>query len=151
MYTEQTKKNVMENIIGWREWVELPELGIDKIKAKIDTGARTSALHAFNIEEFKNHRGKKKLKFQIHPIQRNNNFVLNCEADLLDQRYVKNSGGNIERRYIIKTILLMGGAHWPIELTLTNRDAMGFRLLLGRTGLHKNFLIDPKKSFLINK
>lgn len=138
-------------LIGWREWVGLPELNIQEIKAKIDTGARTSALHAFNITTFKTSKGKTKVKFQIHPIQRDNNFVLFCEADVLDQRLVKNSGGKIEHRYIIKTLLTVSQNTWPIELTLTNRHTMGFRLLLGRTAVNKNFLIDPHKSFLIKK
>lgn len=143
-------KKITKKIIGWREWVSFPELGIKQIKAKIDTGARTSALHAFNIELFKNNQNKNKVRFQINPIQRNKNYVLHCEADLLDKRNVKNSGGDIEARYIIITNLYMGSKSWPIELTLTNRDAMGFRLLLGRTAINKNFLINPHRSFLIN-
>jgi hypothetical protein len=143
-------KKITKKIIGWREWVSFPELGIKQIKAKIDTGARTSALHAFNIEIFKATQGKNKVRFQINPIQRNKNYVLHCEADLLDKRNVKNSGGDIEDRYIIITNLHMGSKLWPIELTLTNRDAMGFRLLLGRTAINKNFLINPHRSFLIN-
>ncbi len=138
-------------LIGWREWVEFPELGIDKIKAKIDTGARTSTLHALNIESFKAVNGKYKVRFQVCPIQHNNTNILYCEADMLGRRNVKNSGGDIENRYIIKSILYMGIAAWPIELALTNRDFMGFRLLLGRTALNKRFLINPNKSFLINK
>ena len=147
------KKNLFgkKALIGWREWVEFPELGIDQIKAKIDTGARTSALHAFNIVPFKSTRGKNRVRFQIHPIQRNNNCILHCEANLLEQRHVKNSGGQIEHRYIITTILYIGHNAWPIELTLTNRDTMGFRLLLGRTALNKKFLIDPNKSYLTKK
>ena len=148
MKVDKLKK---KTLIGWREWVEFPELGIKQIKAKIDTGARTSALHAFNIETFKTVRGKNKIRFQIHPIQRNNNYILHCEADMLDKRYVKNSGGDIEYRYIITTTLNMGYKSWLIELTLTNRDAMGFRLLLGRTAINKEFLINPHRSFLIKK
>ncbi len=148
MKIKKLKKRIL---IGWREWVKFPELGIEKIKAKIDTGARTSALHAFNIETFKTIRGKNRVRFQIHPIQRNNNYILHCEADVLDQRYVKNSGGNIEHRYIITTTLHMDNESWPIELTLTNRDPMGFRLLLGRTAINKKFLVDPNKSFIIGK
>ena len=147
MKTNQLKKKIL---IGWREWVEFPDLGIKQIKAKIDTGARTSALHAFNIETF-TIRGKNKVRFHIHPIQRNNNYILHCEADMLDKRYVKNSGGDIEYRYIIATTLDMAHKSWPIELTLTNRDAMGVRLLLGRTAINKEFLINPRRSFLIKK
>lgn len=147
------KKQVVEQIIiGWREWVKLPEfLGNGHIKAKIDTGARTSALHAFNIEIFKHAKGRHKVKFALHPTQRNDQYTVQCEADLLDIRKIKNSGGNVENRYIIVTELCMGNKKWPIELTLTNRDTMGFRLLLGRTAINHNFLIDPNKSFLVKK
>lgn len=138
-------------LIGWREWVKFPELGIQRIKAKIDTGARTSTLHALNILPYVSASGKHKIKFQVYPEQRNSNYFLNCNANLLDQRYVKNSGGEVEYRYIINTTLSMAGYVWPIELTLTNRDAMGFRLLLGRTALSKKFLINPNKSFIIKK
>lgn len=136
-------------IIGWREWVSLPELGIDQIKAKIDTGARTSTLHALNIITTKDNHGKTSVNFQVYPKQRNVKYVLNCKANLLEQRAVKNSGGNIEHRYIIETILHMAGNTLSIELTLTNRENMGFRLLLGRTALSKKFLIVPNKSFLL--
>lgn len=148
MKEKQIKNRIL---IGWREWVELPDLGIGKIKAKIDTGARTSALHAFDIEPFKTSRNKNKVRFALHPIQRNNHHIVYCEADLLDKRNIKNSGGDIEDRYIITTALYMGDKKWPIELTLTNRDTMGFRLLLGRTAINKEFLIAPNKSFLVKK
>lgn len=148
MKEKQIKNRIL---IGWREWVELPDLGIGKIKAKIDTGARTSALHAFDIEPFKTSRSKNKVRFALHPIQRNNHHIVYCEADLLDKRNIKNSGGDIEDRYIITTALYMGDKKWPIELTLTNRDTMGFRLLLGRTAINKEFLIAPNKSFLVKK
>ncbi|MGI9215304.1 MAG: ATP-dependent zinc protease family protein, partial [Gammaproteobacteria bacterium] len=113
-----------------------------------DTGARTSTLHALNIIPYINKSGKAKIKFQVYPEQRNSNYFLHCKADFLDQRNVKNSGGDVESRYIINTILCMAGYMWPIELTLTNRDAMGFRLLLGRTALSKRFLISPNQSFM---
>ncbi len=141
----QFKKKIL---IGWREWGKFPGLGIDKIKAKIDTGARTSTLHALNIIPYISKSGKAKIKFQVYPEQRNSNYFLNCKADFFDQRNVKNSGGDVESRYIINTILCMAGYMWPIELTLTNRDAMGFRLLLGRTALSKRFLISPNQSFM---
>lgn len=136
-------------IIGWREWVAFPELGINRIKAKIDTGARTSTLHALNISVFSADNGKMKVKFQVYPEQYNLHYVLDCHGELLDQRLVRNSGGNAEYRYIIKTNLYMAGSIWPIELTLTNRATMGFRLLLGRTALNTKFLVDPCKSFLV--
>lgn len=136
-------------IIGWREWVAFPELGINRIKAKIDTGARTSTLHALNIAVFSADNGKMKVKFQVYPEQYNLHYVLDCQGELLDQRLVRNSGGNAEYRYIIKTNLYMAGNIWPIELTLTNRATMGFRLLLGRTALNTKFLVDPCKSFLV--
>lgn len=141
----QFKKKIL---IGWREWVKFPGLGIEKIKAKIDTGARTSTLHALNIAPYISKSGKNKIKFQVYPEQHNSNYFLNCTANLLEQRNVKNSGGEVEFRYIINTVLCMAGYVWPIELTLTNRDAMGFRLLLGRTALSKRFLISPNQSFM---
>lgn len=146
------QKIINKTIIGWREWVKLPALlGKGQIKAKVDTGARTSALHAFNIEVIKHIKGKHKVKFTLHPMQRNDQYSVQCEADLLDIRKIKNSGGSVENRYIIVTELCLGNKKWPIELTLTNRDAMGFRLLLGRTAINQSFLIDPNKSFLVTK
>jgi hypothetical protein len=127
--------------IGWREWVGLPELGVEGIKAKIDTGARTSALHAWNIEPFR-------VRFEIHPMQRSEARKVICEARAIDERMVRNSGGGVERRYIIKTEIRLGESSWPIELALTNRDQMGFRMLLGRTALGRRTLIVPNRSFL---
>jgi hypothetical protein len=133
--------------IGWREWVRLPDLGVDAIKAKIDTGARTSALHAFRVEPF--HRaGELWLRFELHPLQRSDRLKVGCEARAVDERTVRNSGGQVERRYIIETMLRLGARAWPIELALTNRDQMGFRMLLGRTALGRGVLIEPNRSFL---
>lgn len=143
-------KLVGKQIIGWREWVQFPELGIHKIKAKIDTGARTSALHAYNIECYKTKHGKLRARFNVHPMQKNNKYIIQCHADVIDQRYVKSSSGQKELRTTIATNLQMGEDSWPIELTLTNRDSMGFRLLIGRTALRKRkILIDPKRSFFL--
>ncbi|HEY8277776.1 MAG TPA: ATP-dependent zinc protease [Methyloceanibacter sp.] len=133
--------------IGWREWVGLPELGVDAVKAKIDTGARTSALHAWNIEPFRRS-GSLWVRFEIHPIQRSESRKVLCEARAIDERTVRNSGGGVERRYIIKTEIKLGASTWPIELALTNRDQMGFRMLLGRTALGRRTLIVPSRSFL---
>ncbi len=136
-----------KKILGWREWVSLPELGIDLIKAKIDTGARTSSLHAFSIEEFTKG-GKSFVRFGIHPFQRRIDVEIFCEAQVRDQRQVTDSGGHSELRYVIESEVKLGEMSWPIELTLTNRDSMGFRMLLGRTALRKLYLVDPGASYL---
>jgi hypothetical protein len=134
--------------VGWREWVALPDLRVEAIKAKIDTGARTSALHAYRIEPFRR-AGALWLRFQLHPIQRSEAMKVACEARAVDERAVRNSGGGVERRYIIKTVLKLGEASWPIELALANRDQMGFRMLLGRTALQGRALIDPGRAYLL--
>ena len=133
--------------VGWREWVRLADLGIAAIKAKIDTGARTSALHAFGIEPFRR-RGALWVRFEVHPMQRGNAVKIKCEAPTIDERSVRNSGGQVERRFIIRTLLMLGDRSWPIELALANRDQMGFRMLLGRTALEGRALIEPGRSFL---
>ncbi|MCT7974956.1 ATP-dependent zinc protease family protein [Laspinema olomoucense] len=135
-------------IIGWREWVSLPELGIEKIKAKIDTGARSCAIHAFDIETF-NQEGKHLVRFKVHPYQRDSIQTVSTVSPLVDARQVRNSGGHAEVRLVILTPLEILGYQWPIELTLTNRDVMGFRMLLGRQALRRRFLVDPGKSFLL--
>ena len=134
-------------VIGWREVVVLPQLGIDKIKVKIDTGARSSALHAFNIREFKRD-GKDFVRFQVHPLQRDRITTVTSEAELLEYRKVRNSGGVAQLRPVIMTEIKLGDSSWSIELTLTNRDVMGFRMLLGRQAVRNKFLIDPGRSFL---
>ena len=134
-------------IIGWRETVALPQLGISKIKAKIDTGARTSALHAFQIR-MSDRKGKKIVHFQVHPFQRDSKTTIIAEAELLEYREVKNSGGAAQLRPVILTEVELGREKWKIELTLTNRDLMGFRMLLGRQAVRSKFLVDPGKSFI---
>lgn len=134
--------------VGWREWVGLPDLHVDAIKAKIDTGARTSALHAFRIEPFWRD-GVVWVRFELNPIQRSHAKKVSCEARTVDQRAVRNSGGGVDQRYIIKTLVKLGEATWPIELALANRDQMGFRMLLGRTALKGRALIAPGRSFLL--
>ncbi len=133
--------------IGWREWVSLPDLGVPAIKAKIDTGARSSALHAFGLEQFERD-GTTMVRFQAHPVQRNDDYIVATEAVLLEERLVKNSGGQAERRPVIETLVRVGEAVWAIELTLTNRDEMGFRMLLGRQAVRRRYLVDPGRSFL---
>ncbi len=134
-------------IIGWREWAALPELGVERIKAKIDTGARTSAIHAFDIEVSKK-KGRDWVRFAIHPYQKDDTKIQMCTCPVLDIRIITNSGGAREQRVVIETQLSLGNFSWPIEVTLTNRDVMGFRMLVGRTAIKGQFLVDPGRSFL---
>ncbi len=134
--------------IGWREWVSLPDLNVGAIKAKVDTGARTSSLHAFRIEPF-NREDATWVRFELHPLQRSRAMSVACEARVVDERSVRSSNGSVDRRYIIKTLLRIGDVAWPIELSLANRDEMGFRMLLGRTALRGRTVIEPGRSFLL--
>lgn len=136
-----------KRIIGWREWVSLPQLGIENLKVKVDTGARTSALHAFEVEAFVE-AGQKMVRFSIHPYQKRDDIVRVCTAPVVDERMVSDSGGHRERRYVIQTPLRLGDEEWPIEITLTNRDTMLFRMLLGRTAMSGRFLVQPEASYL---
>ncbi len=137
-------------IIGWREWLSLPDLGVKTIQAKIDTGARSSAIHAFEIEQFL--RGDQGfIRFKMHPVQRETKIIITAEAPILDQRQVRNSGGGAELRWVILTTAQLKDYQWPIELTLTNRAVMGFRMLLGRTAVREHFLVDPGRSYLLSQ
>lgn len=142
---KQRKKELP--LIGWRESLALPTLGINKIKVKIDTGARTSALHALHIDSYKE-KDQEMVKFQVHPIQRETRTTIDCIAPLLEYRHVTNSGGHSQLRPVIITPIKLGIYQWNIELTLTNRDVMGFRMLLGRQAVKNRFLVDSGKSFL---
>lgn len=132
--------------VGWREWISLPELDIAHIKAKVDTGARTSTLHAFFVEPY-SEGGAPRVHFKVHPLQKRTDIVTDCHADVLDRRWVSDSGGHREQRYIILTTALLGVTRWPIELTLTDRETMLFRMLLGRTALLERFIVDPAQSY----
>ncbi len=133
-------------IIGSEEWCNLPQLNIPGIKARIDSGAKTSALHAVNINPFKKN-GEPWISFDVHPIQKDGKTTLHCEAPLLDKRRVKSSSGISEVRFVIKTVLSIGNEAWEIEVTLTNRDSMGYRMLLGRQAMSGKILVDPEASF----
>ena len=137
-------------ILGWREWLALPELGLPAIKAKVDTGARTSALHAFYVDTFRR-RGQLHARFGVHPLQQRADVVIHGEAPVIDRRRVSDSGGHREERYVIATRLVLAGQEWPIELTLTNRETMLFRMLLGRTAIAGRARVDSGHSFLTGR
>lgn len=137
----------MTGLLGWREWAALPTLGIDRIKVKVDTGARTSALHTFRIEPWQRD-GQSWVRFWVHPLQRSEAAIRVCSAPVADRRLVRDSGGHQELRYVIRTPVALGNASWPIEVTLTDRDSMGFRMLLGRTAIRGRYLVDPGASYL---
>ncbi len=133
-------------VLGWEEWVALPELRLPAIKAKVDTGARTSALHAYFVEPFTLRR-KPMVRFGVHPIPRRNDVSVLCTARVVDRREVRSSNGEREHRYVIETPLRVGDHAWPIEVTLTNRDSMSYRMLLGRQAIVRGILVDPSASF----
>lgn len=137
-------------IVGSEEWCSFSTLNIPAIKARVDSGAKTSALHAVNISPFEKE-GEKWVKFDVNPLQNNGKTIIHCEAKVVDKRIVKSSSGSRESRYVIRTILGFGETAWDIELTLTNRDSMGYRMLLGREAMGGRILVDPEKHFLLGQ
>lgn len=133
--------------IGWREWVSLPDLGVKEIKAKVDTGADNSSLHAFDLERFEEN-GRQMVQFEIHTHQRKRKPSVSCVAEVVGERMVKNPGGRAERRPVIKTTLVVAGEEFEALVNLTTRDEMTFRMLLGRRTVRKNFIVDPGRSYL---
>jgi ribosomal protein S6--L-glutamate ligase len=137
-------------LVGWQEWCALPKLHLPAIKAKIDTGAKTSALHAWDIHTFHRH-GELFVHFTLHPLQGNIRITQLCTAKVIDERVIMNSGGQKERRFVIITPVALGQRTWDIEITLTNRDPMAFRMLLGRNALKGQMIVDPGKALHLGK
>lgn len=134
-------------IVGWRELIELPELCATPIKAKIDTGARTSALHAFNLAVV-DREGAFWADFEIHPVQRSKRAAVAVACPVAGFRRIRSSSGHLERRPVIRTPIQIGSLRFDIDITLTSRDEMGFRMLLGRAALRRRFLVDPGRSYV---
>ena len=140
----------MHTVIGWRERVALPQLGIERITAKTDTGAFSSSIHAFDIEPSERH-GESWVTFSVLPSRRNPDEIIRCEAKVSDRRRVKSSDGSSSERYFIRAKLVIGGTAFTIEMSLANRGSMGYRMLLGRTAIRGNFIVDPAGSYLTSK
>lgn len=137
-------------IVGSEEWCSLPALGLPMVKARVDSGAKTSALHAFNIQTFTRN-GEQWVSFEINPMQRDDRSKVRCEAPIVDQRNIKSSSGETERRHVIRTPIQFVNGSWDIEITLTNRDSMGYRMLLGREAMAGRMLVDPSLSFCLGE
>jgi len=138
-------------LIGWREWVHLPDLEGTWVKAKVDTGARTSAIHATRLEPFTGYDGRDWLRFTLHPTQHGHRHAVRVAAPVVDRRVVRSSSGEEEVRPVVVTRLTLLGHTWPVEVTLTRRDRMGFRMLLGRAAVRRHYFIDPGRSYLGGK
>jgi hypothetical protein len=132
-------------VMGWREWVGLPDLGVDAIKAKVDTGARSSSLHAWDIDVDET---EGLVRFSVHPLQADESIVVGAVAPLIEHREVRSSNGEVELRPVIRTRAVVLGLQFDIELGLSNRDEMGFRMLLGRSAIRRRFVVDPGRAFL---
>jgi len=144
------KTHTLPIVIGWREWVAFPDLGIHKTIAKMDTGAKSSVIHAFCIKEIEIE-GVRIVEFRLHPAQGKNTPELFCRAPVIGQRVIRSSNGQTEQRYVIETRLKLGNLMRKIELTLTNREEMEYRLLLGRDALREKYFIDPNASYLLGE
>lgn len=144
----QQVTNIIE--LGWREWVALPNLNLPAVKVKVDTGAKTSALHSFDIQRYRSN-SIDMVKFLVNPVQKNTQLVVECHSPILDQRAVIDSGGHKEVRYVIESLISIGNKSWSIELSLTNRDTMQFRMLLGRRAMEQCAIVKPGASYLNGK
>jgi ribosomal protein S6--L-glutamate ligase len=142
--------NEAKTIIGSDEWCAFPSLKIPAIKARVDSGAKTSSIHAVNIQKFSQN-DEQWVRFEVHPLQKNKKITVHCEAPLIDQRVIKSSSGDKEKRPVICVELSLGEKQWEIEVTLTNRDSMGYRMLLGREAMNGRILIDPEGQCLLGE
>lgn len=145
-YPHDVPKNNRKTI-GWREWVAMPDLGVGEIKAKVDTGADNSSLHAFNIERFESD-GIQMVRYEIHPHQRKRKPTIECVSEVIKERKVKNPGGRSELRPVIRTRIIVAGIELSALINLTTRDEMTFRMLLGRRTVRQKFVIDPGHSYV---
>lgn len=136
--------------IGWREWLSIPELGIPRIKAKVDTGARSSCLHTCSLEVYRSG-GASRVRFTVHPLTRRPDFTVDCDCPLSSERLVRDSGGHEEIRPFIRVPVTLGPHTWEVEFSLTNRENMKFRMLLGRTAMKGRFVVNPALSYLVGK
>lgn len=139
-----------ELVLGWEEWIGLPKLGLPAVKAKVDTGAKTSSIHAFMIEPY-GRRDRPRVRFGVHPVPERPDITVFCSAELVGQRVVTSSNGESEMRYIISTPVTVGDQTWDIEISLTNRESMQYRMLFGRTALKENIILDPNQSFVLGE
>lgn len=136
--------------VGWKEWASLPELGVTAIEIKVDTGAKTSAIHSFDLEPFEKD-GQTYVRFGLHPDRHSVENEIYCEAKVVDQRVVSDSGGHKELRYVIETPIVLGDQQWPIQITLTSRENMAFRMLLGRQAMKNRILVQADARHLLKK
>lgn len=136
--------------VGWREWVSLPDLNLPAVKAKFDTGARTSSLHTYFIEPYEDN-GKSMVRFGVYPLQRREDIEVICQAEVVDRRWTTDSGGGRENRYVIASTISMAGMDWPIELNLTSREDLRFRFLVGRTAMKDKVIVDPVRSYVLGR
>jgi hypothetical protein len=133
-------------VVGWREWVALPQADVPWVKAKIDTGARSSSIHAFDLE-VREEDGRERVRFSIHPWQRSDEDVAELDLPVLDVREVRSSNGQVEKRYAVALDVTLAGRTITTVMTLSNRDEMGFRMLIGREALERGFLVDSSRSY----
>lgn len=150
MGLKETVKDEDLPLLGWREWVALPEFGIPALKAKVDTGAKTSALHAFRVEPIEKD-GRSCVRIGIHPQRKRSIPEVWCVVPVADRRWIRDSGGHCELRYIVETTVQIGTEMWRIETSLTDRDNMLFRMLLGRTAITGRYRVDPARSYLTGR